>query len=46
VADVEAGRSLEVRGTPTLLINEWRFAGVPSMRLIDSVIESLLRPTR
>jgi protein-disulfide isomerase len=42
-ADISLGRSAEIRGTPTVFVNEWRLVGAPSMALLDSLVGELLR---
>jgi protein-disulfide isomerase len=41
-ADIDVGRRLEVRGTPTVIVNEWRLTGAATFAVIDSIIASLL----
>ena len=36
-SDVNLGKSIPVSGTPTVLINEWRLPGTPSLAELDSV---------
>lgn len=45
-ADVAAGTRLGVRGTPTLLVNDHEFVGVPLESSLDSLIASLLGAER
>lgn len=40
--DVEAGKQLGVRGTPTLLVNGWLFGGSPDKTVLFKLIESEL----
>ena len=42
LVDEDDAKNLEIKGTPMILINEWKFAGVPPMRVLDSVIKALL----
>jgi protein-disulfide isomerase len=37
-ADSVAAARLEVSGTPTLLVNQWRVAGAPTLQALDSLI--------
>lgn len=41
-AGITAGQKLEVHGTPTLLINGWRFNGAPPDSQLLSLVRSLL----
>jgi protein-disulfide isomerase len=38
--DVKAGMDARVRGTPTVLVNEWRLVGAPSLVTLDSVVQT------
>lgn len=40
--DVSLGQRLGVRGTPTVLVNGWRFAGTPREPLFSQVISDLM----
>jgi protein-disulfide isomerase len=42
-ADYEAAKRLKVDGTPTVLVNQWRFRGGPSTAILDSVVRAELR---
>lgn len=39
-ADVELGRSLGVRGTPTFFVNGYRVVGVPPMWVLEEAIQA------
>jgi protein-disulfide isomerase len=41
-ADELAARQLNATGTPVVLINQWKFQGAPPLRVVDSVVRSLL----
>jgi protein-disulfide isomerase len=42
-ADIAAGERLGVRGTPTIIMNEWRFSLPPSGEAMDSMVKAILR---
>jgi len=42
VADSAAGARIGVRGTPTVIINQWRLTGTPTFEMVDSIVKSLL----
>ena len=42
VADEADARKLQIRGTPMVLINEWKFGGAPPLRVVDSIVNTLL----
>lgn len=44
--DRQAGQRLKVRGTPTVLVNQWRMRGTPSTATLDSAIQRELRIRR
>jgi len=37
----EVARKLEIRGTPTVLLNDWRFGSPPSVEELETAIDSL-----
>ena len=41
-AGIEAGRKIQVDGTPTVLINGWRFKNAPRLPLLIEVVKALL----
>jgi protein-disulfide isomerase len=43
--DFDLGRKLGVKGTPTVMVNEWRIVGASFAR-VDSIVESLLSSSR
>lgn len=43
-AGIAAGRRLGVEGTPTVLLNGWRFPRPPSLAELDSAIRSIAAP--
>jgi len=45
-ADVALGQRLEIRGTPTVIINGYELPGTPSRATIDSAIKALQREAR
>jgi protein-disulfide isomerase len=44
--DSIAARQLYVRGTPTVLVNQWRLPGTPKLEQLDSVVGNILRAVR
>lgn len=42
-ADIAAGERLGVGGTPTIMMNEWRFSLPPSGEAMDSMVKAILR---
>jgi len=44
--DLEAGDRLQVRGTPTVLVENVRLPGTPSLRTLDSLLNVMLRRIR
>jgi protein-disulfide isomerase len=45
-ADTAAANRLQVHGTPTILINGWRFEGVPADSVLDRLIEREIAESR
>lgn len=44
--DSTAAMRLEVAGTPTVLVNQWRYQGAPTAAALDSIVVSELRARR
>ena len=44
-SDVHSADSLAIRGTPLVFVNEFRFPGTPTYRIIDSIV-SIIRAGR
>ena len=42
-AGLEYGRTIQLEGTPTVLLDGWRFAGVPSREEVRSKVDSVLQ---
>lgn len=46
-ADQAVGKELRLVGTPTIIVNEWRWHGAPTTAALDSLVKSQLdRPSR
>lgn len=44
--DRELAKSIEVTGTPTILLNQWMLFGVPSRSTLDSLFNLVTKPRR
>jgi protein-disulfide isomerase len=44
IADQRLGRSVPVRGTPTVFLNQWQLLGTPALALLDSVFARAIKP--
>jgi protein-disulfide isomerase len=42
-ADIAAGRGIQIRGTPTIIVGRTLLDGAPSMELLDSILAARLR---
>ena len=44
--DIAMAKKLGLIGTPTVMVNQWRFHGTPSLATLDSAIQSELRRSK